>query len=87
MPGGKLDKAIKADPPILDPDDLRQQVKTARKAQEDAEKVLADREKALKEAEDKLRGDQVKLADLRKKFDASVLEKVAALNPTIVKAA
>ena len=54
MPGGKLDKAIQADPPILDPGDLRQQVDAARKAQEDAEKALADREKELKEAENKL---------------------------------
>jgi hypothetical protein len=87
MPGGKLDQALRADPPIFDPDDLRELVKTAREAQEDAEKTLADRETELKAAEDKLRAKQVALVDLRKKFDATVLANVAELNPTIVKAA
>jgi hypothetical protein len=86
-PGGKLDQAIKADPPIFDPDDLRKEVKKARKAQEDADRALADREQELKAAEDKLREKQIQLVDLQKNFDATVLENVAALNPTIVKAA
>jgi hypothetical protein len=87
MPGGKLDQAIKAEPPIFDSDKLREQVTTARKAQEEADQALADREKELKEAEDLLRDEQVLLVDLKRKFDATVLKNVAALNPTIVKAA
>ncbi|HLL31182.1 MAG TPA: hypothetical protein VK403_09325 [Allosphingosinicella sp.] len=87
MPKGKLDEAIKAEPRILDPDKLRGHVKDARKAQQEAEQALTDREQALKEAEDKLRKDQAELADRRKKFDATVLKAVAALNPPIVKAA
>jgi hypothetical protein len=87
MPDGKLDQAIKGEPRILDHDDLRKQVKTAHKAQEDAEQALAKREEELKKAEDVLRDEQVRLVELRRKFDATVLENVAALNPTIVKAA
>lgn len=87
MPKGKLDKAIKAGPRILDHGKLRDQVKAARKAQEEAEQALSKSEQALKKAEDKLREDQVQLADHRKKLDATVLEAVAALNPPIVKAA
>lgn len=87
MPGGKLDQAIKGEPRILDHKDLRVQVKTTRKAQEDAEQALAQREAELKEAEDLLRDEQVRLVDLRRRFDATVQENVAALNPTIVKAA
>jgi colicin import membrane protein len=87
MPGGKLDQAIKAEPHILDHEALRAQVTIGRKAQDDSEQALALSEQELKQAEDALRDEQVRLVDLRRKFDATVLDEVAALNPTIVKAA
>jgi hypothetical protein len=87
MENGKLDEAINAEPRILDQDKLRDHVKDARKAQGETEQALTESEQALKGAEDRLREDQAELADRRKKFDAAVLEAVAALNPPIVQAA
>ncbi|HYG47481.1 MAG TPA: hypothetical protein VD846_06005 [Allosphingosinicella sp.] len=87
MPGGRLEQAIKAEPPIWRPEDLRKEVKAARAALEAAEQRLADREEALKAAEELLAREQARLDEKRRGFDAAVLEKVAALNPPIVKVA
>jgi hypothetical protein len=87
MPGGRLDQAIKGEPRILAHDDLRKAVDASRKAQGDAEQALALRETELKAAEDRLRDAQVRLVELRRKFDATVLANIAKLNPAVVKAA
>jgi hypothetical protein len=86
MPQGKLSRTL-AEVQILKPDELDKKVGAAREAQQAAEQALAAAEKALKDAEDRLRDEKLKLVELNHKFDALVLEKVAALNPPIVKAA
>ena len=87
MPGGKLERAIAAEPAILEPDKLGPAIKTAGTAQQAADDRVASLTKQVETIEATLQTDRTKLADLQRGLDAKILAELSKLNPQTAAAA
>ncbi len=81
MPGGKLERAIAAEPAIVAPDALGPAIGTAATAQKNADERVATLTKQVETIEAALQADRTKLADLQRSLDARILADLSKLNP------
>ncbi|HMJ94109.1 MAG TPA: hypothetical protein VK472_08425 [Allosphingosinicella sp.] len=87
MPGGKLERAIAAEPAIIPPEELGGAIKAAAAAQKEADDRVAALTKEVETLEAALQKDRTGLAELQRGLDAKVLAELSKLNPQTAAAA
>lgn len=87
MSGGRLERAIAAEPAIIPPKELGAAIKAAAAGQDEADERVATLTKQAETIDAALQKDRTRLAELQRSLDATVLAALSKLNPQTAAAA
>jgi chromosome segregation ATPase len=87
MPGGRLERAIAAEPAVTLPEELGAAIKAAVAAQKEADERVETLTKQVETADAVLQQDRARLAELERSLEATVLAELSKLNPQTAAAA